>query len=92
MAREMSMVRKLLQGTDLTVNERPSYIRISGPASTVAYGFYRSDGSLRLQIRRPDGQYPDKLIVEGDPDMPMARERLTNAERELAAVTSASVR
>jgi len=92
MARETSMVRKLIQGTDLTVNERPSYIRISGPVSTVAYGFYRSDGSLRLQIRRPDGRYPDKLIVEGDPDLPMARERLATAERELAAVQSASMR
>lgn len=89
---ETTLIQKLIRGTDLTVNVSPSYIRIAGPVSTVAYGFYRSDGSLRLQIRRADGQYPEKILVEDDSDLPSARERLEKAERELAQVKRASVR
>lgn len=92
MARNKTLLRKLVEGTDLKVNERPSYIRISGPISTVAYAFHRSDGSLRLQVRRPDGRYPDKLLVESDEDLPMARERLEQAETRLARVKTVAVR
>lgn len=92
MARDKTLIEKLLAGTDLRVNERPSYIRISGPVSTVAYGFYRSDGSLRLQIRQANGQYPEKMLVEDDSDLPTAREALGKAEKELARVKTASVR
>jgi hypothetical protein len=82
-ARNKTMLRKLVEGTDLRINERPSYIRISSPVSTVAYAFGRSDGSLRLQVRRPDGQYPDKLLVESDADLPTVREKLEQAETRL---------
>lgn len=92
MTREQTLVNKLLRGTDMHVTERPSYIRISGPVASIAYGFYRSDGSLRLQIRRADGRYPEKVLVEGDTDLPIARERLEKAEREISRVKTASIR
>ena len=92
MARNKTLLRKLVEGTDLKINERPSYIRISGPMSTVAYAFHRSDGSLRLQVRRVDGRYPDKLLVEDDADLPIAREKLEQAEERLARVKTAASR
>lgn len=92
MARNKTMLRKLVEGTDLKANVRPSYTRISGPISTVAYAFPRSDGSLRLQIRRADGGYPDKFLVEEDADLPTARERLEQAESRLARVKTAAAR
>lgn len=92
MPRNKTLLRKLVEGTDMKVNERPSYIRIAGPASTVAYAFPRSDGSVRLSVRRPDGGYPDKVLVESDEDLPMARERLAQAEVKLAKVATAAAR
>lgn len=86
MPRTKSLARRVIEGTDMRVKEQPSYIRIAGPVSTVAYGFFRSDGSLRLQIRRPDGRYPETVIVEDDADLPTAREALEAAERKLEAV------
>jgi len=83
MPRTKPLVKKLIEGTDMVVTERPSYVRIHGPISTVAYGFHRADGSIRLQVRRPDGQYPDRLIVHRDDDLPFARERLEEAEHRL---------
>lgn len=83
MPRNKTMIRRLLEGTDLTLHERPSYMRISSPLSTVAYAFGRSDGSLRLQVRRPDGMYPDVLFVESDADLPTVREKLERAEGRL---------
>lgn len=70
----------------MTVHESPSYMRIASPISTVAYAFGRSDGSLRLQVRRPDGQYPDLLFVESDADLPIVRDKLEKAETKLSRI------
>jgi hypothetical protein len=90
--RTKALARKVVEGTDMEVLSSPSYIRIAGPEATVAYGFYRSDGSLRLQVRRPDGMYPETVIVEDDADLPMAREALEDAERRLSSSAGARTR
>jgi hypothetical protein len=83
MPRNKTMIRRLLDGTDLTLHESPSYMRIAGSISTVAYAHGRADGSLRLQVRRPDGMYPDVLSVDGDEDFPAVRRKLKLAEDRL---------